>query len=214
MSLIAKDNSSKDFELVPEGTYIARCYKLVDLGTQETTYQGQPSGLKGKIRITWELPGALMSDGRPFVIGSLYTNGLSEKSRLRRDLTAWRGKSFTDEELEGFNLHNIVGCYCFLQVIHKKKGDDMKAEIASIMSIPKGTPLPEPVNKLAIFDFDDYDLETFESLTNWEKSEIQKSPEWAALHAPASAVSTPAVQQQGMFNQGYTPELDEEAIPF
>ena len=30
-----------DFELAPAGTHIGVCYRIIDLGTQETTFEGQ-----------------------------------------------------------------------------------------------------------------------------------------------------------------------------
>ena len=39
MSLTVKATGGGDFELTPEGAYIARCIKVIDLGTQTTTGQ-------------------------------------------------------------------------------------------------------------------------------------------------------------------------------
>ena len=38
MSLISKTGAGDDFKLVPEGTHLARCYLMVDVGLQETPY--------------------------------------------------------------------------------------------------------------------------------------------------------------------------------
>src|SRR5262245_56409373 len=67
MSLTVADNGGGDFERAPEGTHLATCYMLADIGTQATTYQGQEKHQK-KIIIGWELPHEPMSDGRPFAI--------------------------------------------------------------------------------------------------------------------------------------------------
>ena len=38
MSLISKTEGSEGFRLVPEGTHLARCYLMVDIGLQETPF--------------------------------------------------------------------------------------------------------------------------------------------------------------------------------
>src|SRR3990167_3685661 len=40
--------------------------------------------------------------GNRMTISKFYTLSLSEKANLRKDLEGWRGKSFTESELEGF----------------------------------------------------------------------------------------------------------------
>ena len=43
------------YELCPSGTHIARLYKIVNLGTHDTEWQGQAK-TSAKIRLYWELP--------------------------------------------------------------------------------------------------------------------------------------------------------------
>lgn len=138
MSLLAKESGGTDFEMTPEGVYTGRCYKMIDLGTQTTTGQ---FGTKDqhKIMVSWELIGKddpRMEDGRPFSVTQWYTVSLHEKSKLRADLEAWRGKKFTAEELEGFDLSNVLGAYCMIQVVHDQTGK--YANVQSIMAY-KGT---------------------------------------------------------------------------
>lgn len=83
--------SDAEFELAPAGTHIAVCYRVIDLGTQETTFKGEVKH-QHKILISWEIPDEKMKDGRPFTIGKRYTWSMSEKANLRNDLESWRGK--------------------------------------------------------------------------------------------------------------------------
>ncbi|MHA1379626.1 MAG: hypothetical protein ACTSRG_14730 [Candidatus Helarchaeota archaeon] len=43
---------------------------------------------------------------------------LHAKATMRKFLESWRGKKFTKEELEGFDLQKILGKPCQLQIIH------------------------------------------------------------------------------------------------
>lgn len=175
MSLKATDKGGAEFALTPEGTYTARCYKIIDLGTQTST------GMFGtkeqhKVMVSWELldDEIKMDDGRPFSVTQWYTVSLHEKSKLRADLEAWRGKKFTKEELEGFDLQNVLGSYCMLQVVHDETGK--YANVNSIMAF-KGVK-PKPVNGNVIFDIDEPDMDVYNSFSDNMKAKIMSAPEW------------------------------------
>jgi hypothetical protein len=68
------------------------------------------------------------------MVSKFYTLSLSDKANLRKDLESWRGKQFTDAELEGFELKNLVGANCYLNLVETDKG---KRKIASIMPIKR-----------------------------------------------------------------------------
>lgn len=185
MSLLAKKSAGGDFELVPEGVFIARCYQIIDLGTQQTTYKGDTK-LQHKVLIYWELldDEIKMSDGRPFSISKKYTLSLDEKSHLYKDLNAWRGKQFTDEELLGFDIKNVLGAYCTLQIVHAKVNDKTYANVNAIMATKEK---PEGINDLKIFDMSEPDLEVFNGLSEYLRGQIQAAPEWASVAELAKA---------------------------
>ena len=79
-----------NFEPAPAGTHVAICYRVIDLGTQESVYNGEKKSAR-KVLISWELPNEEKADGKPFVISATYTWSMHEKSTLRKTLEAWRG---------------------------------------------------------------------------------------------------------------------------
>ena len=168
MSLTTKDNGGGEYELAPAGTHLAICYLLVDLGPQKSTY-----GIKDKIAITWELPHELMDDGRPFSCSKLYTNSLNEKANLRKDLETWRTRKFTDTELDGFDLRNVLGKACQLTIVHQTKGEKTYANIAGVVAVAKGMTVPPAHNTPRAYDRDAHDPEVFESLPKWMQEKIQ-----------------------------------------
>ena len=99
MSLIASDSGNGTrFEIIPEDTYTAICCEVIDLGLQrnETYDKAQP-----KVLIGWELPELqveINGEPKPRIYTKQYTNSLNERATLRKDLVAWRGKQFTEEE--------------------------------------------------------------------------------------------------------------------
>lgn len=179
MTLQVKQPEGGDFELVPEGVYVARCYKVIDLGTQQIEYMGEIKFLP-KIMITWEiLDDPKMKDGRPFAISKTYTASLSEKSHLYKDLVAWRGKAFTKEELLGFDISKLLGAYCQLQVIHKDSKDGSKT-FALVNTIMATKERPKVVNDDVLFDIANPNMEVFEGFSDYLKDKIRGSDEWKA----------------------------------
>jgi len=166
MSLTVKSNG--EFELAPEGTHPARCWLVADLGMHDSGMYG----LKPKIKISWELPGELMKDGRPFSVSSRYTASLNKNAPLRRDLESWRGRAFTDQELAGFDISNVLGKPCLIQVQHKKSADGSKTydNVVAVMACPKGLTVPELVNQPIQFDCDR--PENFSKLPDWLQRQI------------------------------------------
>lgn len=190
MSLTASSKGGDDFEITPEGTYIARCFKIIDLGTQTTNGQ-YGTKEQHKVMIGWELfdDDVKMEDGRPFSVNQWYTVSLSDKANLRKDLEAWRGKKFTPEELEGFDLSSVLGKYCMIQVVHDETGK--YANVNSIMAY-KGDK-PAPANKDVVFDIDEPDMDVFNSLSDKMKAKIMSAPEWKyeTTKVPAGLVEKP-----------------------
>jgi hypothetical protein len=85
----------------PEGTHTARCFAVIDLGTQTSEWQGQQVS-KRKVLLGFELPDELHTfdekEGpKPFSIWSRFTASLHPKGQLRPMLEAWRGRAFTKE---------------------------------------------------------------------------------------------------------------------
>ena len=77
----------------PAGMHIARCYRLIDLGTQPKSFQGKPTGEARKIMASWELLGEdRMDDGKPFTMSKSWFLSMHEKATLRKDLESWRGR--------------------------------------------------------------------------------------------------------------------------
>lgn len=177
MSLTVKANGGGEFEMTPEGTYIGRCIKVIDLGTQTITGQYGTKQQK-KVMIQWELldDEVKMQDGKPFAASQFYTASLHEKSQLRKDLEAWRGKKFTADELEGFDLNNVLGTYCMLQITHSTDGN--YANVSAIMSY-RGDK-PQGVNELLSFDISEPDMTVFEAFSDKMKAKILAAPEWSA----------------------------------
>lgn len=183
------------FEVAPEGNHLAVCYATIDFGTQPSTFNGE-TNYKRIIYIAWELSDETMSDGRPYIIGKQYTYSSHSNATLRKDLEAWRGKKFSDEEIVDFDIAKLLGTGCMLLVQHteRQRGQYLNtyANIGAIAKLPRGVKTPELHNEPIEFSLDDPDWDVFEGLRDWMKDKIRAAPEYraAAGFPNEDAVST------------------------
>ena len=220
MGFLAADNGGGNFKRVPPGAYIGRCYSLVDLGTQFTDGAYGPKS-QHKIRIGWELfgedeqgePLTIDVDGKemPLTITKSYTVSLHEKSGLRRDLAAWRGKDFTDEEAKGFDVSKLIGAYCMVNATQSETNGKTYTNVAGLTPLPGAlkNAKPAPVHENVIFDLDKPDMAVFETFHDKLQEAIKKTPEWAKLHGRVSSVQR-ANEADGVFSN----EEEPEDLPF
>jgi hypothetical protein len=148
MPIIAK--AGGNFTPAPAGTHAAVCVDTIDLGEIEVTYQGKAQR-KHKVTIVWQIDENL-PDGKPFLVRRRYTCSLHEKATLRRDLEGWRGRAFTDQELQGFDLETVLSAPCLLNVIHEIKNGSTFANVAGVMRLPKGMTAPVPRDYVRAID--------------------------------------------------------------
>lgn len=187
MSAVWKDTGGGDFENPEPGSYAGVCYKIIDIGTQTSEYQGKTNSRR-QVILGWELD-ELMSDGRPFVVSKFYTASLSEKANLRHDLAAWRGRDFTQEELMGFSPRNILGKPCLVQLTKNDKG---KIRVSGVAKLPKGMNSPKQTNETVFFHLDEFDQQAFDGLSDGIKKLIVQSPEYQEIVAKrATAQAAP-----------------------
>lgn len=142
---------------VEEGLYNAVCTGIIDLGIQ-TNEKFKKSA--AQIRLIFELIGEtyeVNDEEHVRQVGRDFTLSLSEKSNLRKLLEGWRGKSFTAEELNGYDLKNILGKAGQLQIIHREGENGTYAIVNAMMPLPKGTAAPKPENPLVYFDMSEPD---------------------------------------------------------
>lgn len=190
MSLIASAKSGGGFDAIPEGVYVATCIWVIDLGDQQSKLY---RNIQHKVLIGWELPEEkieINGEQKPRMISNTYTLSLNEKALLRNHLESWRGKAFTEEELDGFDVSKIIGTSCQLQVLHSKSGDKTYVNVKSVMSLPKGMPVPVPENDIICFGIEDRDsLDKIVNFPAWVQEKIRSSITYEKLTSQDNAES-------------------------
>lgn len=193
MGFIASDSGNGgNFKRVPAGVYIGRCYSLVDLGTQTSNGQyGEKH--QHKIRVAWELfgedengqPLTIDVDGKemPMTISKSYTVSLHEKAGLRKDLSAWRGRDFTDEEAKAFDVSKLIGAYCMVNVTTSENNGKTYSNVGGLTPLPSAlkNAKPAPVHGHVLFNLDEPNMAVFATFHEKLQEVIKSSPEWEAF---------------------------------
>jgi hypothetical protein len=139
MGIIAKaTGDGQSFDPAPAGVHQAVCVDVIDKGLQDVPgFNGGPAKKKHMISIAWQI-NERRQDGKRFVIYRRYALSLNEKASLRKDLESWRGRPFTHDEEMGFDLDNLLGVNCLLNVQHTARDGRTYANVSSVMPLMRG----------------------------------------------------------------------------
>lgn len=200
------DDQTREFKLAPEGTFFARCWRVVVLGTFEDTWQGQ-TRLNRKIRIDFELPTELNDFGNgpePFNVSSTLNISMHENANYRKFLQNWRGKAYSEEEAKkGVDVSKFIGAAALVTVAHTARDNGKTYDnIANISPLPKGMQVYDKVNTPTLFSIyaRPFNQAAFDALPGFLQEKIKLSREWADMHEPIKptnqAANAPLMEEE------------------
>lgn len=185
MSFVVKGTTST-FTPAPAGTHSAVCVDVIDLGIQQTSF-----GEKHRARFVWEIDETNPEFGAPFLVFATMNVSLHENATMGELLRRWRGRDFTAEELEGFDIENVLGAACLLTVEHNTGSDGVTvyANVSSAVPLAKGmAPLEPSGNYVREIDKDeskDVRSKNFRGDTGRTASNREAIEQARAVHQPA-----------------------------
>jgi hypothetical protein len=135
------------YKLPSPGSVQGVLAEVVDLGLITTEWQGKKRD-SHKCLLTFEIDETVEREGteQRMIVSRRFTASLNEKAALRAFLEGWRGKTFTDEELAGFDLDKIVGTNAILSLVHNTDNGKTYCNIDSAAALLKG------MQKLSVSD--------------------------------------------------------------
>lgn len=179
MGIMAKAKGESNFTPVSEGLHPAICSAVVDLGMQPGSVMYPDP--KRQVYLRFDCVDEMVDFDRdgvkvtgPARCGATFTLSLGLKSNLRRVLESWRGKQFTEQELEGFDVSKLLGVPCQVQVMHTAKGGNVYANIKNIVTFPKGLPRPSAPLDAVIYSPSEPNPKEFEKLPEWLRKKVQE----------------------------------------
>lgn len=167
--------------------------------------------------LMFEVPGeTIETDGKPapMTIQREYTLSLNEKANLRHDLQSWRGREFTAQELDGFQVNTVVGVACMINVIHKTTAKKkVYGAISSIGGLPKGVQCPPLWHTAVKYEIEEGESETFKALPKWIQTKIAACNEWSTDASVAESAAAPTETPLGN-GPGNPVEDGDTQVPF
>ena len=215
MSLEVPKNQQKQRELPPKGLQHARCIRIIDLGTQDTVFNGEPKKTP-QVKFTFELVNHMFvfdekKGPEPFVVSQTHTASLSDKSNMYAMLKNWNEK--VTEALaagaESVKLSTFIGQPAIIKITHeksKKNPDitygligDKGRQVNNREGVEiKKSQNPHVVMDLAWMKTDPEKFKaTWEQLYDYEKKTIQKSYEYREHFVNQPAAAAPQQQENG-----------------
>lgn len=136
-----REPESKNYPVPPEGLHPAVCVDVWEIWTEKQSEEFG-GGLVDKTRVIWQIDQTYRDEKTGeemrYEVMMTYTANLHEKANLRKMLKAWRGRDFTKDELVKFDLENVVGANCQLQIIHHVSTKGKKyARVVTVIPIRK-----------------------------------------------------------------------------
>lgn len=181
MSFNVSAKGGSDRTPIPAGVHVARCVTVVDCGLQEQHWKGQVK-YRHKAWIQFEIPSIRVNwqdkDGNeqegPAVIGQMYTASISDKATLGQHLVNWRGRAFTQEERDAFDLFNLLDKACQVSVTHRESNGRTYDNIGGIMGLPAGTEAPPREMDLRRYSPTDAESKALlEGLPGWLQEKVR-----------------------------------------
>lgn len=175
------------YEQIPEGAYPARIYRILHIGTVPNEMYG---GTVNKAYITFEFPTETRvfdkdKGEQPMTLSNEYTLSFGDKSNLKKVIDACDPKALkvgTDGIVEEFDVESLVGKACLVTVIHKTTAKGTYANISACTVLPKGMDCPPQVNASKVLNYDNFDVEYFNTLPEFLKKKIQASAEYKVMN--------------------------------
>lgn len=201
----------------PTGAHVARCVWLVDLGTQQHSFNNETWASRD-VKIGWELPEALMEGiytpevkGKPFMVSVTIKQSLHPTSKMRKLLKGWRGRDFTPDEIKTFDPKKLLGLGCRVNLVESTNGDYVNVD--SVSPLGKKDKLPKQVNQSLYFSLEEaeFDQKVFALLPEGLRKKIATTPEFRALMGDRPSEDEPPMDARELAAEGDGTDSD---IPF
>jgi hypothetical protein len=207
-----KPKKSTSKKILPEpGVHVARLIQVLDWGSQIDKFSGDEG--RAKVELVWELPQSLHvfnedKGEQPLIVTRKYGNTLGRGSAIKKDIESMLGHAIDKD----FEFDTLLGEMCQMNISIESDGEYENVVIQSLMPLMKDQAkkkYPEYNDKF-ILDLDNFDMEVWEALPEWKRTEIAKSPEAAQALASAKPKAKVAAKTNGKA----TPPPAAKASPF
>lgn len=187
--------SNKKKGRIEEGTYVARITQLIDLGTQESDYEGLVKN-RHEIMVTFEFPTETINikgEEKPRWLSKNYTVSSHEKAAI---LTLMSSADPEGKHTNGGrNLTGLLGLPLMVSVGSTKTGN---AKVQSVAKLMKGVSVAELSKPGVVFDLSSTDRTVFDTLPDWVQEKVRLSIDY----------------HNTVFAKGLAATIDDSDVPY
>lgn len=180
-----KDRAKPKIPPVAAGSYMAVCIGVIDLGEQ---YSEKFKNYSNKVQIVFELPGETIEvEGKqePRQLSREFSVATKKNSNLRTFLSAWNGKTYSDDDFMELDMFDQLGRPALLNVVLNETGE--YANIESAIQIPKGIPAPLSNTATIRWDMDAWDDSVLKRFRNGYRKRLRSPPSTRKPTRPRTA---------------------------
>jgi len=204
-------------ETPPEGTHFAVLTEFTDLGTHPNDLgDGKP---RHEMRLGFRVFPSDEEGKRiegDFFTSTIVTASIHPKSKFH----GWATSLLGHELKTGFEMKELLGRPCLLELFHKTSPKGYtNANIASLISAPKGAQVPDLAAEFRAFDIAlagawANGLLAYDDLDNWAKERVASSDEWNKAPALGMPTSAEKVVRLAPPSQHRAADIIDDDIPF
>lgn len=185
-----KDKVKPSVPPLEAGPYMAVCTAVIDIGQQ---YSEKSKAVQNKLLFLFDVPSETIEiDGvhKPRQFSRRVTYTTSTRGVLNPMLCSWLSTRFTEEQLREYELFDLVGKGCQIQLSISEDGKYNNIE--NVIALPKGVPTPVSSNPHFAYDIDAHGFSgaEWDALPEWVRSIIEKSEQYQ-LEPPDQALDMP-----------------------
>src|SRR5690349_9680772 len=119
---VTATNQDSKFKPHREGNdFLGLCVDVIDLGETTVAFPNKPTYLAQKCALVFRTGEKNPETGDYIDVSAEFTVSMGEKANLRKFLESWRGKPYTQEQIDaGVPVDKLEGNWALLAVAHKK----------------------------------------------------------------------------------------------
>jgi hypothetical protein len=220
--MLKAPKKESSFEPVPKGNHVARLYQIIHIGTIPTVWQGETK-MVDKVRLTFELceEKKVFKEGdepKPYSISRMFTLSMGQKSHLRPFVEGFIGTALSDDEAYAFDIEELLGEACLLNVVHETKEGTTYANIHSATQLPKSMKAPELFNEAKVIDVNSAPLAEIDALPDFLKDKMKSSEEYVARIQGGDSMAKlnrpPRIAKELGAREYPTEDINPDDVPF
>lgn len=195
VSEVAKSASNKPRPVPKAGTQAMRVLQVVDLGIQaRKPFQGTERKPVRQVMLTFELCNDKMEYNGEEVPLRISTRALTLSADPKGNLFKMMNGIDPTNKLKG-DLDLYPNTAVLGTIVHTEDGDKTYANIAGVMPVPDGFPVPPLHDKPCVFNFDNPTLESYSLLPNWIHKKIAEATNFEGSKVEAIAKQFEATKE-------------------